>query len=295
VPSYRFCRPDNLPLLVRAVNECYDVHFPDDRPMTEDRFRRDMKELDVWPSNSMVALSGQSGQAGDATGDPQAVLIGTKRDDEVLIHRLGVHPDHLRRGHGSHLVTSLSQKLAVLGPPRLAVEVPADREDLAAFFTGLDFWEDGELTDYERPKAAPWAIPSPPDGVVEAAGVEDLVGDGVLDGGVAWERRWETLTQRGDRLLGASVASPERYEAWVVYEPPVGGRTRTEIWEVGALEGSEAKAHLGTLLRHVADLTGADLALSKLAPGEVDAGLLETCGFQPTRRHVLYRADAKPL
>jgi ribosomal protein S18 acetylase RimI-like enzyme len=126
VPSYRFCRPDDIPLLVHAVETCYRVHDPEEPGWSAESFRRGMREIDLWPSNSMVAL--------DTDGEPVAVMIGTKRADEVAVHRLGVRPDHLRRGHGVHLLTSLSQKLAVLGPERLVAEVPEDRPAALACF-----------------------------------------------------------------------------------------------------------------------------------------------------------------
>ncbi len=128
MPSYRFCRPDDIPFLVRAVNECWAPHFPGTPPLTVEGFRREMKELDLWPSSSMVA-------ADDET--PVAVLTGTKREEETLISRIGVRPGETRKGHGGHLVTSLSQKLAVLGPPRLVAEVPGDLPDALRFFEGL--------------------------------------------------------------------------------------------------------------------------------------------------------------
>ena len=59
MPSYRFCRPDDIPYLVRAVNECWDVHFPEAPRMTVDRYREEMRTLDVWPSNSLVASTDQ--------------------------------------------------------------------------------------------------------------------------------------------------------------------------------------------------------------------------------------------
>ena len=66
----------------------------------------------------MVAFEGR---------EPVGVLLGAKRRDATLVHALRVHPEHRRRGHARHLLTSLGQKLAILGPPRLVAEVPADR------------------------------------------------------------------------------------------------------------------------------------------------------------------------
>src|SRR5215208_7663393 len=83
--------------------------------MTPAAFKRSIRDLQVWCSSCMVAFSGS---------DPIAVLIGAKRPSGTLIHKIAVHPDHLRQGHGRHLLTSLASKLAILGPPRMIAEVP---------------------------------------------------------------------------------------------------------------------------------------------------------------------------
>ena len=83
--------------------------------MTPAAFKRSIRDLHVWCSSCMVAFAGS---------DPIGVLIGAKRPSATLIYRIAVHPDHQRQGHGRHLLTSLSSKLAILGPPRLVAEVP---------------------------------------------------------------------------------------------------------------------------------------------------------------------------
>jgi ribosomal protein S18 acetylase RimI-like enzyme len=131
--AYRFCRPDDIPLLVAAVNRCYDAHFPADPPLTIDGFRREMREAQLWPSNCMVATSG---------GEPVAVVLGTKAPSEVHVRRIGVAPGHQRHGHGRHLLESLGSKLAVLGPPRLVAEVPAGLGGALAFFAAIGWREE---------------------------------------------------------------------------------------------------------------------------------------------------------
>ena len=83
--------------------------------MTPAAFKRSIRDLQVWCSSCMVAFSGS---------DPIGVLIGAKRPSGTLIHKIAVHPDHRRQGHGRHLLTSLGSKLAILGPPRIIAEVP---------------------------------------------------------------------------------------------------------------------------------------------------------------------------
>src|SRR5829696_2208526 len=113
--SYRFCRTDDIALLVDALNRCWSPYFPDEPLMTPVAFKRAIRDLQVWCSSCMVAFSGS---------DPIGVLIGAKRASGTLIHTIAVHPDHLRQGHSRHLLASLGSKLAILGPPRLVAEVP---------------------------------------------------------------------------------------------------------------------------------------------------------------------------
>ena len=62
---------------------------------------------------------------GGARGrDPVGVLLGAKRPRRRWSTASRVHPEHRRRGHGRHLLTSLGPKLAILGPPRIVAEVP---------------------------------------------------------------------------------------------------------------------------------------------------------------------------
>ena len=207
MPAYRFCRPDDIPLLVRAINDCWDVHFPDEPAMTVERFRREMKELDVWPSNSMVAMGGSGG------GEPIAVSIGTKRAREVLVRRVGVRPDYQRQGHGRHLVTSLGQKLAVLGPPRLAAEVPLALPAAEAFFEALGYRREEVYTDYRREPGGVAGDLPPEDLVVAVTGAElDAAGALALPAGVAWERSRETLAP--DAASGWPARRWSRRSGW---------------------------------------------------------------------------------
>ena len=116
--SYRFCRTDDMQLLADAYNACYRPHFDGLAEMTVERFKGLIRELDLWCSSCMVAS--------DEAGRPIGVLLAGKREQEKenLIWAVGTHPDHLRQGHARHLMTSLSSKLAILGPPRLLAELP---------------------------------------------------------------------------------------------------------------------------------------------------------------------------
>src|SRR4030095_5722621 len=88
---------------------------PGEPPITPASFKRSIRDLQVWCSSCMVAFSG---------ADPIGVLIGAKRPSGTLVHKIAVHPDHRRQGHGLHMLASLGSKLAILGPPRLIPAVP---------------------------------------------------------------------------------------------------------------------------------------------------------------------------
>ena len=136
---YRFCRTDDIGLLVDALNRCWAPYFPDEPPMTPAAFKRSIRDLQVWCSSCMVAFSGS---------DPIGVLIGAKRPSGTLIHKIAVHPDHRRQGHGRHLLTSLSSKLAILGPPRIVAEVPETLADACGLFSACGYVQEAVLTDY---------------------------------------------------------------------------------------------------------------------------------------------------
>jgi GNAT superfamily N-acetyltransferase len=298
VPSYRFCRPDDIPLLVHAVETCYRVHDPEEPAWSAESFRRGMREIDLWPSNSMVAL--------DTDGEPVAVMIGTKRADEVAVHRLGVRPDHLRRGNGLHLLTSLSQKLAVLGPERLVAEVPEDRPAALACFAAAGYRREAALVDWRRPALAPDAAAAEPvpAGLVSELTVGELEAAGLLVElpATAWCRTRRTLAQCAERLAGAAIVSPERVESWLVYDATAGAEP-VVVLAGGGADAERAPFLLGVLLRWLAARhVGRPLLAPRLGAGDPHSGgaeltgnVLAGHGFTPGRAWALLAATARPL
>jgi GNAT superfamily N-acetyltransferase len=276
--SYRFCRTDDIGLLVDALNRCWAPHFPGEAPMTPAAFKRSIRDLQVWCSSCMVAFSGS---------DPIGVLIGAKRPSGTLVHRIAVHPDHLRQGHGRHLLTSLGSKLSILGPPRMAAEVPEAFTAACDLFGACGYVQEAILTDY--------LLEDPEHEATQLAGlfvipvtVDDLAANGLLgpDSDVCWERSVETLTARKHDIAGLAIASDERIEAYVLY---------AEDGEVLSLRTliEDGGARLGLLLGRLRAGGVNTFHVPKAHPAEIPGELLEALGFRPGAGHRLYAAKAR--
>ncbi len=276
--AYRFCRTDDVGLLVDALNRCWAPYFPDEPPVTPASFKWSIRHLQVWCSSCMVAFAG---------ADPIGVLIGAKRPAGTLIHKIAVHPDHRRQGHGRHLLTSLSSKLAILGPPRMIAEVPETLTAGRELFRACGYVQEAVLTDYllqreeeekDRPEAAGFVIP---------VTVDDLVANGLLGEPVpqiCWERSLETLTARQNDIAGLAVASDERIEACLLFVKPV------EILSLRSFVVDDGGARLKQLLARLG--TGI-FRFPKVHPAEISRELLDRLGFRPAGAHLLYAARAR--
>jgi GNAT superfamily N-acetyltransferase len=277
--AYRFCRTDDIGLLVDALNRCWAPSYPDEPPVTPVAFKRSIRDLQVWCSSCMVAFSGSN---------PIGVLIGAKRPAGTLVHTIAVHPDHRRQGHGRHLLASLGSKLAILGPPRIVTEVPAPLGAARELFAACGYVPEAILTDY--------VLEGNEKDAGEVAGrfvipvtVDDLAANGLLGDAPAqgcWERSVETLTARKDDVAGLAVASDERIEAYLLH---VNGG------EILALRSfvEDGGARLNHLLSRLRAQGSGTLRFPKVHPGEVSTELLETLGWRPAGGHLLYAARAR--
>ena len=275
--SYRFCRTDDVTLLVDALNRCWSPYFPDEPAATPASFKRSIRDLQVWCSSCMVAFAGT---------DPIAVLIGAKRPSGTLIQKIAVHPDHVRQGHGRHLLTSLSSKLAILGPPKMVAEVPESNAPARGLFGSCGYVEEAVLTDYvlSEHRAAAQV-----EGFVIPVTVDDLAANDLLgetNQQVCWERSVETLIARKDEIEGLAVASDERIESFTLH---------LADGEILALRSfvQDGAGHLTQLLSHLRAQGISTFRLSKVHPAEISKDILETLGFRPAGGHRLYTAKAR--
>ena len=231
----------------------------------------------------MVAFSGS---------DPIGVVIGAKRPSVTLIHKIAVHPDHCRQGHGRHLLTSLSSKLAILGPPKMVAEVPENFAATRELFVASGYLQEALLTDYVLDREASV--------VGDAAGmfvfpvtIDDLAANDLLGEDhpqVCWERSVETLTARKDDIAGLAVASDERIEAYLLYVER--GVEAAEILSLRSFV-EDGGGRLTQLLSQLRARGFRTFWLPKVHPAEISQGLLETLGFRPAGGHLLYAARAR--
>jgi GNAT superfamily N-acetyltransferase len=278
--AYRFCRTDDIPLLVDAWNRCGLPHFPDTPPVTVSRFKAEIRELDLWCSSCMVAFDAR---------EPVAVLIGCKRPPHTLVHRIAVHPDHLRKGHGRHLLSSLSAKLAILGPPLLVAEIDAGNAAARALFAACGWREEGTYVDLVCD--SPIASPAPP-GLVVPVSVDDLVDVALpaADAPRSWERSRGTLINRKDRLSGLAIAHGDRLDASVLYSREDDGVV--VLWNVSAAHGEEGRGALGILFNELAHREPGRFIVPRVHPDEVSVESLRGLGFAPTEETIGVAASA---
>ena len=250
--------------------------------MTPAAFKRSIRDLQVWCSSCMVAFSG---------ADPIGVLIGAKRASGTFIHKIAVHPDHRRQGHGRHLLASLGSKLAILGPPRIVAEVPETLAAARELFSASGYVLEAVLTDYvlERPALSERGDAARVEGFVIPVTVDDLAANGLLgeaDPQVCWERSVETLTARKDDVAGLAVASDERIEAYILH---------TKEGEIVSLRSlvDDGGARLTQLLSRLSAGATNSFRFPKVHPAEISKEFLETLGFRPAGGHLLYAARAR--
>jgi hypothetical protein len=271
--------------------------------MTPAAFKRSIRDLQVWCSSCMVAFAGS---------DPIGVLIGAKRPSGTLVHRIAVHPDHRRQGHGRHLLTSLGSKLAILGPPRIIAEVPETLAPGWGLFTATGFVQEARLTDY--------VLEGEEDDVGEAAGMSDAHGgfvipvtfDDLAANGLSeeagpqacWERSVETFTAKKNDIAGLAVASDERIEAYLLYvkstvdtegNGEAGQRASAPAAEILSLRSfvDDGGARLKQLLSQLRARGMETLVFPKVHPAELPNESMEALGFRPGRVHRLYAATAR--
>ena len=269
MPSYRFCRPDDLRLIVLAINACYRMHYPDMPEMTEDRLKEHMILFDVRPGNCMVALERQA---------PVGVVVSTKRSYGTWIQALGCQPEVQRCGIASQLLEALIRKITIQKTPYISVDVPADNIAARACFASNGFDECGGYVTYEGALTAQATVP----GEVEAVlAPRLLVHYGPFHPVPAcWERTAESLAAYGSLPQGAVYREQGEVQGYVMYR----GETILDLAvapEADALVVSQAL--LGAM--YTRGITRA--TLPKVPEAERLGAVLPQCGLHPSTTYLL--------
>jgi GNAT superfamily N-acetyltransferase len=283
--AYRFCRTDDMALLVAAYEACRGPEDDVVPALDLPGFKVLVRELDLWCSSCMVAFEGR---------EPVGVLLGAKRATSTLVYGLRVTPAHRRKGHGRHLLTSLGQKLAILGPSLMVAEVPADRAAARGVFAACGYRLEGDLRDWRRPANGAGRASRAPGEGLSSLSFSELRDAGALHPLAApWARDLPALEKRAERLAGLALHSPERLEAWALFER----RTAPEPWRVLRLRcepGAPGPAGLALVVEEMAREAGAsDLLFERAGAGELPPEDLQALGFSPGAEHFLFTSEAK--
>lgn len=282
--AYRFCRSDDMGLLAEAYERCRGPEDEGEPLLDREGIKRLIREIDLWCSSCMVAFEGR---------EPVGVLLGCKRPQSTLVHALRVHPDHRRTGHSRHLLTSLSQKLAILGPPDLVAEVPARREAARAVFVACGWKLETTLADWHRPAQEP-VFKEEVEEALAPIGYGELADAGLAaEGARCWRRSSEALAKHQEHLSGLAFHSPDRIEAWVLWREPGAGQA-WPIQALGAAPGDLGRLGLAVVLDELTRRAGgAPLVLERASPEEMDADRLEELGFVRGQEHLLFASRAQ--
>lgn len=272
-------------LLAEAHERCRGPEDEGEPPLDREGFKRLVRDLDLWCSSCMVAIEGR---------EPVGVLLGAKRPETTLVYALRVHPGHRRHGHGRHLLASLSQKLAILGPPHLVAEVPAEREAACATFGACGWRLESRLTDWRRPPSHPTTEGRAGKEALAPLTLADLESSGLVAGGRrCWRRDLPALAKRRDCLSGLAFHSPERIEAWALWDEAAPDEA-LPLLALGAALGDFGRLGLTVVLDELDRRAGgAPLLLERAAPGELDAQLLRDLGFHPGAEYLLFTRGAQ--
>jgi len=269
MPSYRFCRPDDLTLIVRAINECYRMHYPDEPAMTAERFKAQMTLFDVRPGNCMVALERQQ---------PVGVVVSTKRDYGAWIQAVGCQPTFQRRGIATQLVEALLRKIAIQRAPVVTVDVPLDNAPAVQFFAALDFTVRGRYVSYQGLVPEATRIT----GRIEPVPAPDLLGYYAQFHTVpaCWERHATSLAGYGTLPQGYACYTQDTVQGYLIY-------WHNTILDLAIAPQADPEQVSAALLGQLRTAGMAHTTLAKVPEGEIIGPALVRLGFTPVRDYLL--------
>ena len=283
--SYRFCRSDDVPLLVQAYNECFAPPGGVE-PIDRDRFKWWIRVLELWTSSCMVATEGSQ---------LIGVLIAAKRETENCLLAVGVHPGFRHLGHGRHMVTSLGQKLAILGPRRIFAEVPAGDERFRTFLGHCNYTGSETLTDYAL--EPPFAASHVPPEMIAEIGLDELAAAGFPEsrGTLPWGRTVNSVARRQEYFASVRVlalAGVDRFEDALVVDESDSDVRR--ILAIHHVDDDRGPALAAGLLGHYATLGITPVAWERVHESECAAERAAEWGLRSAAVTLRFETTADP-
>ncbi len=269
MPSYRFCRPDDLELIVRAINQCCRIHETDTPEMTEERLKAHMTLFAVRPGNCMVALERQQ---------PVAAIISTRREACAWIQTLGCQPAFQRRGIASQLVEALVRKIAIQRTADITVDVPEDNDAALNFFQSVGFEERGRYVTLEGEPDSPG---DPSGEVVQAPAAVLLDAYEAFHAFPAcWERSEDSLAGYGELIHGYAYREDGAMQGYLLHQ----GAT---ILDLACAPDADA-AHVSAVLLGRLHAAGASpVTHPKVNAADPLLDILQQQGLKPVRSYGL--------
>ena len=267
MPSYRFCRPDDLELIVQAINKCCRIHETDTPEMTEELLKTHMTLFAVRPGNCMVALERQQ---------PVAAVISTRREGEAWIQTLGCQPAYQRRGLASQLIEALVRKIAIQRTEDIAVDVPEDNEAALQFFHSVGFEERGHLVTLEGQPMGPVGSSGDAVQVPTADLLREYQSFHALPR--CWERSVDSLAGYGELLQGCAYRETGITQGYLLYRDAT-------ILDLACAPGVDAARVSAILLNHLP--AASPLMFPKVNTDDPLFDILQRQGLKPTRSYRL--------
>ena len=269
MPSYRFCRPDDLELIVRAINQCCRIHETDTPEMTEERLKAHMTLFAVRPGNCMVALERQQ---------PVAAVISTRREAGAWIQTLGCQPALQRRGVASQLVEALIRKIAIQRTEDITVDVPEDNDAALQFFQAVGFEERGRFVTLEGKPDSPGDLTGE---VVQTPAAELLNSYEAFHVFPAcWERSADSLAGYGELLQGYAYREDGAPRGYLLHQ----GAT---ILDLACAPDADAVRISAILLDHLRAAGTSPFVLPKVNTTDPLFDILQQQGLKPVRSYRL--------
>ena len=269
MPSYRFCRPDDLALIVRAINQCCRIHEIGMPEMTEERLKAHMTLFAVRPGNCMVALERQQ---------PVAAIISTRREAGAWIQTLGCQPEFQRRGIASQLVEALVRKIAIQRTEDITVDVPEDNAAALNFFRSVGFEERGRLVTLE---GEPEGVSDPSGEVVQVPAAELLDSYEAFHAVPAcWERSADSLAGYGELVQGYAYRENGAMQGYLLNQ----GST---ILDLACAPETDAARVCAVLLGRLSAAGVSRATFPKLNAADPLLDILQQRGLKPVRSYRL--------